>query len=126
MKILLENSVAHETNNFGEIMEIENSISIKDDVILIMKESIKFALVAITLLLVVGTLLLYLLTKFTELDVGIAATLTGVVVAILIVTIDMKKIHAYDKIVECNTRIIRKVLKISKSSTPSKTNQDLH
>lgn len=94
-------------------METENDRSIKDDVIIIIKESMKFALVGITLLLVVGTSLLYILLKFTEIDMEVAAILTGFVVAILIVIIDTKKIHVNDKIVECNRRIIRKVLKLT-------------
>jgi putative flippase GtrA len=93
-------------------MEIENNISIKDDIFTIIKELIKFALVAIILLLAIGTSLLYLFIKFTKLDVEIAATLAGIVVAIFIVFIDDKKIHTVDKITECNMRIIRKVLKL--------------
>lgn len=93
-------------------MEIENDRSIKDDVIIIIKESMKFALVGVTLLLVVGTSLLYILLKFTEIDIEVAAMLAGFVVAILIVIVDTKKIHVHDKIVECNRRIIRKVLKL--------------
>lgn len=93
-------------------MEVENNISIKDDIIVIMKESTKFALVWITLFIVVGTSLLHLFLEFTEVDVEIAATLTGLIVAILTLVIDNKKIHAIDKIAECNKRIIEKVLKI--------------
>jgi len=93
-------------------MEIDNNRSIKDDTITIIKESIKFSLVGITLLSVIGTSLLYILLEFAKIDMEIAAILTGVVVAVLIVIIDMKKIHAHDKIVECNRRIIKKVLKI--------------
>ena len=92
-------------------MNIDNK-SIKDEIMTIVKESMKFALVAITLFLGVGTSLLYLFIKFTDIDVEIAAMLTGVIVAILIVIIDMKKTHTTDKMTECNRRIIRKVLKI--------------
>jgi hypothetical protein len=116
MKILLENDVAHETDNFGENMEIKSDISIKDDIIAVIEESIKFALLAIILLFVVGTPLLYLLIKFTKIDVEVAAMLTGVIVAVLIVVIDEKKIQAHDKTVECNRRIIRKVLKFARKS----------
>jgi hypothetical protein len=93
-------------------METDNSISIKEDVITIAKESIKFALIAITLFFVVGAPLLYLFMEFTDIDMGIGAVLTGVIVAILIVVIDTKKVHTNDKIVVCNRRIIRKILKI--------------
>lgn len=93
-------------------MHIENNnTSIKDEIIIVIKESLKFAFVAIIVFFVVGTLLLYLFIKFAKIDVGIAASLTGVIVAILIVVIDDKKIHVNDKIIESNRRIIRKVLK---------------
>lgn len=105
--------MARKTDNFGENMEIKSDIPIKDDIIAVIKESIKFASVAIILLFVVGIPLLYLFIKFTELDIWMTAMLTGVIVAILIVVIDEKKIHANDKVVECNRRIIRKVLKFT-------------
>lgn len=93
-------------------MDTENNISIKEDIITILKESIKFALIVITLFFVVGAPLLYLFTKFTEIDVKIGATLTGAIVAILVAVIDMKKIHTNDKMIGCNRRIIRKILNI--------------
>lgn len=92
-------------------MDIDNR-SIKDHMFIVIKESLKFALMGIIILSVVGTSLLYILLEFTKLDKGIAAMLTGFIVAILIVIIDEKKIHSNDKIVECNRKIIRKVLKI--------------
>jgi hypothetical protein len=117
MKILQERSVEHEDNsetyNLGEVMKIENDVSVKDDIVAIIKECLKFSLVAIILLFVVGTPLLYLLTKLTQIDVEIAVILTGVVVAILIVIVDQKKLHVNDKVVECNRRLIRKVLKLA-------------
>lgn len=95
-----------------EIMEAENNNSIKDDIIIVIKESMKFALVGVTLLLVVGTSLLYIFLKFTRIDMEIAAMLTGIIVAIFIVVADEKKIHSNNKILECNRRIIKKVLKL--------------
>jgi ABC-type Fe3+-siderophore transport system permease subunit len=93
-------------------MHIENNnTSIKDEIIIIIKESLKFAIVAVIVFFVLGTPLLYLFIKFAELDIGMAGFLTGAIVAILIVVIDEKKIHTNDKMVECNRRIIRKVLK---------------
>jgi hypothetical protein len=91
-------------------MEIENNRQIKDDIIVILKECIKFALLAITLFFVIGVSLLYLFIRFTKIDQGIAAIITGVIVAILIVVVDMKKIHSSDIIIECTTRIARKIL----------------
>jgi hypothetical protein len=93
-------------------MNTDNNISIKEDLITIAKESTKFALIAITLFFGVGAPLLYLFMKFTNIDMEIGATLTGAVVAILIVVVDMKKTHTRDKVVGCNRRIIRKVLNI--------------
>ncbi len=92
-------------------MKITNNYSITDDIIIILKASTKFALVGIILFLVVGTSLLYILMNFTNIDMEIAAIVTGFIVAILIVIVDEKKIHNYRKIVECNRRIIRKILK---------------
>lgn len=93
-------------------MNIENSGSIKDNIIIIIKESMKFAFVGLILFLVVGISLLYLFLKFTKIDMEIAALLTGIIVAILIVIVDIKKMHTTDKITECNRKIIRKILKI--------------
>lgn len=92
-------------------MNMDNK-PVKDDIVVIIKESIKFSLVAITMFLIVGTSLLYLFIRFTDVYAEIAAMLTGVVVAILIVIADMKKIHTTDKITECSRKIIEKVLHI--------------
>jgi hypothetical protein len=95
-----------------KIMTTENNISIKDDIIVIIKESLKFALVGIVLWLVIGMSLFYLFIKFTEIDMDIGAMLTGIIIAIVIVIIENKKLHTTSKLAECNRRIIRKVLKI--------------
>jgi hypothetical protein len=91
---------------------INNNKSIKENVTIIFKESMKFALMGITLFLIVGTSMAYILLDIVGMDIEVAEILTGIVVAILIVIVDSKKIHAHDKIVECTTRISRKILKI--------------
>lgn len=94
-------------------MEItNNNKSIKENVIIVLKESMKFALIGVILFLVVGTSVAYILLEIIGMDVEVTGILTGIVTAILIVTVDHKKIHAHDKIVECNRRICRKILKI--------------
>jgi len=94
-------------------MEItNNNKSIKENIIIVLKESMKFALIGVILFLVVGTSIAYILLEIIGMDVEVAGILTGIVTAILIVTVDHKKIHAHDKIVECNRRICRKILKI--------------
>ena len=94
-------------------MEITNdNKSIKEYITIILKESMKFALIAVILFLVVGTSIAYILLEIIGMDVEVTGILTGIVTAILIVTVDHKKIHAHDKIVECNRRIVRKILKI--------------
>lgn len=94
-------------------MEItNNNKSIKENIIIILKESMKFALVGVILFLVVGTSIAYILLEIIGMDVEVAGILTGIVTAILILAVDHKKIRAYDKIVECNRRICRKILKI--------------
>lgn len=92
--------------------DINNNKSIKENIIIILKESMKFALIGIALFLVIGTSIAYILLNIVGMDVEMAGILTGIVVAILIVTVDFKKMHTTDKITECNRRIARKILKI--------------
>jgi hypothetical protein len=94
-------------------MKAESSTSIKNDIVIIAKESAKFALVAMILFFLVGPPLLYLFIRLSDMDTEMAAFLTGAIIAILIVVVDQKKIHTNDKIAECNRRIIRKVLKLT-------------
>ncbi len=89
-----------------------NDKSIKENIIIIFKESMKFALVGVILFLVIGMSIVYILLEIIGMDVEVTGILTGIVVAILIVTVDYKKMHTTDKIAECNRRIIRKILKI--------------
>lgn len=89
-----------------------NDKSIKENIIIIFKESMKFALVGVILFLVIGMSIAYILLEIIGMDVEVTGILTGIVVAILIVTVDYKKMHTTDKIAECNRRIIRKILKI--------------
>jgi membrane-associated phospholipid phosphatase len=91
---------------------INNKKSIKENLIIIFKESMKFALISLILFLVVGMSIAYILLEIIGMGVGMTGILTGIVVAILIVIIDYKKTHTTDKIAECNRRIIRKILKI--------------
>lgn len=89
-----------------------NNKSIKEHIIIVLKESMKFALMGAIVFLVVGTSMAYILLEIVGMDVEVTGILTGIVVAIFIVAVDHKKIRAHDKIVECNRRIIRKILKI--------------
>lgn len=93
-------------------MEITNNKSIRENIIIVLKESMKFALMAAILFLVVGTSVAYILLYIVGMDVEVTGILTGIVTAILIVTVDHKKIHAHDKIVEYNMRICKKILKV--------------
>ena len=94
-------------------MEItNNNKSIKENIIIIFKESMKFALIGVILYLVVGTSIAYILLEIVGMDVEMTGILTGIITAILIVTVDIKKMHITDKITECNRRIVRKILKI--------------
>lgn len=93
-------------------METTNNKSIKENIIIILKESMKFALIAVILFLVVGTSIAYILLEIIGMGVEVTGILTGIVTAILIVAVDHKKIRAYDKIVKCNRRIFKKILKI--------------
>ena len=91
---------------------INNNKSIRENIIIILKESMKFALIGVTLFLVVGMSIAYILLEIIGMDVEVTGILTGIITAVLIVVIDDKKIHAHNKIVECNRRIFRKILKI--------------
>lgn len=93
---------------------ISDNKSIKEHIIIVLKESMKFALMGAIVFLVVGMSMAYILLYIIGMDIEMAGILTGVVTAVLIVAIDHKKIHAYDKIVECNRRIAMKILKILK------------
>lgn len=93
-------------------METTNNKSIKENIVILLKESMKFALISVVIFLVVGTSMAYILLYIIGMDVEMTGLLTGVVVAILIVVVDHKKTHIHDKIVECNRRIARKILKI--------------
>lgn len=92
---------------------INNNKSIKENIIIILKESMKFALIGVTLFLVVGTSIAYILLEIVGMDIEMTGILTGIITAILIVAVDHKRIRAHDKIVDCNRRIFRKILKIS-------------
>ena len=91
---------------------INNNKSIRENIIIILKESMKFALIGVTLFLVVGMSIAYILLEIIGMDIEMTGILTGIITAVLIVVVDDKKIHAHNKIVECNRRIFRKILKI--------------
>lgn len=91
---------------------INNDMSIKENIIIMLKESMKFVLIGMIVFLVVGMSIAYILLYIVGMDVDVAGILAGIVTAILIITIDHKKIHAHDKILECHRRICRKILKI--------------
>lgn len=91
---------------------INNNKSIRENIIIILKESMKFALIGVTLFLVVGMSIAYILLEIIGMDVEVTGILTGIITAVLIVAVDHKKIHAHDKIMECNRRIFKKILKI--------------
>ncbi len=88
---------------------INNNISIKENIIIIFKESMKFVLLSLILFLTVGTSIAYIMLEIIGMEVEITGILTGIIVAILIVTIDFKKLHTTDKIAECNMRLVVQV-----------------
>lgn len=89
-----------------------NNKSIKENIVIILKESMKFAVIGVILFLVVGTSVAYILLEIIGMNVEATGILTGIITAILIVIVDDKKIHAHHKILECNRRIFMKILKI--------------
>ena len=89
-----------------------NNKSIKENIIIIFTESMKFALIGVILFLVVGMSMAYILLEIIGMSIEMTGILTGIITAILIVVVDDKKIHAHAKILESNRRIFRKILKI--------------
>ena len=89
-----------------------NNKSIKENIIIIFTESMKFALIGVILFLVVGMSIAYILLEIIGMSIEMTGILTGIITAILIVVVDDKKIHAHAKILESNRRIFRKILKI--------------
>jgi len=88
-----------------------DKINILNSLITMLKESMKFALVAMAIFLVIGTSVAYILLEFVGTSVEVAGIFTGIAAAILIVIIDLKKMHTIDKMTECNRRIVKKALK---------------
>lgn len=99
-------------NNGNNNSDNNDNKSIKENIIIILKESMKFALMGAIVFLVIGMSMAYILLYIIGMDVEVVGILTGVVTAVLIVAIDHKKIRAHSKIVECNRRIARKILNI--------------
>lgn len=83
--------------------------SIKKHLAIVLKESMKFALVTVTLFLTVGMTIAYALLYIVGMNVGTAGTLTGIIIAILVLAVDCKWLHTHDKIVENNMRISKKI-----------------
>ncbi len=92
---------------------VENNKSIKTYMLIILKESMKFAMIGIILFFLIGVSILYLLLKI-GIDQEIAALATGFIIAICIVIIDVKRLHSTDKIAECNRRIISRIFRTDK------------
>lgn len=89
----------------------DNNISIKKDIITMLTEAMKFALVGMVVFLIIGTSVAYILLYIVGTSVEVAGILAGITTAILIVIIDYKKMHTTDKMTECNKRIVKKALK---------------
>jgi hypothetical protein len=106
-----ENSIKMEKRNMEIEKYTDNDISITNDVITLLKESIKFSLIALVIFLIIGTSVAYILLEFVGASVDVAGILDGIVTAVFVVIIDFKKLHITDKMAECNRRIFKKVLK---------------
>ncbi len=91
-------------------MEIESNESIKKYIVIIIKESLKLALVAAALFFIVGISLGYILMVYLKIDMNIVTTLIAIIVSLSVVIVDDKRFHTYDKIIECNGKIVKKVV----------------
>lgn len=89
----------------------DNDVSIGKNIIAMLKESVKFALVVTVIFLVIGTSVAYILLEFVKTGVEVAGIFDGVATAILVFIVDYKKMHTTDKMAESNRRIFKKIFK---------------
>ena len=87
---------------------------IKDYVIVILKESAKFALLGIVSLLSIGILLGYLFIEILKIDINISGTIIGIITAVTIFVIDDKKLHSVSKIDDAHSKIFKRIVEKDK------------
>ena len=84
---------------------------VKDYLIILFKESAKFALLGIVSLLSMTLLLGYLLVEILKIDINISGVIIGIITAITIFIIDNKKIHSFDKINDAHVKLFKRIIK---------------
>lgn len=85
--------------------------TIKDYLIIIMKETMKFVLFGISLFFLVGLSVSYVLIEILKIDMEISAIIAGAIAAITIVVFDDKKVHAVHKVNDAYFKILKRILK---------------
>lgn len=92
---------------------MKNTDSIKDNLVTSLKETLKFALVALAIMWTLGALMIYLFIFVLNFNPDISALIAALITAILIFIVDEKKLHSYDKVHECNRKIIDKAFQLN-------------
>lgn len=87
----------------------EKEESIKDYLVIILKESMKFALFGIVSLFSIGLISIYILLDIVKVDVDISGIIAGIIIVIFIVVVDQKKIHSSEKIADANRKMLIKI-----------------
>lgn len=83
--------------------------TIKDYLIISLKEMLKFALLGIIIFFSIGLLSIYILLEIFRVNVEIVGLISGTIVAITIFIIDIKKLHSTDKIHNANFKFIEMI-----------------
>ena len=83
---------------------------IKDHIIFTIKESIKFALLAVAIIFLLGLPMVYVFIEILKINGDVSSLIVGVITAIIIVIIDHKKVHSLSKIDNNRAEIFKKIL----------------
>lgn len=84
---------------------------LKDYLIILLKESAKFAMLGIVSLLSIVVLLGYLFIYMLKIDADISGLILGIITAVTIFMIDHKKLHSVRKINEAHVKLFKRIIK---------------
>lgn len=90
-------------------MKTENSIAY--NLVIAIKEILKFTLIAVISMWILGVLTLYLFMDVLKFDTSMSVLITVVVVVVTIITINEKILHTTEKIDECMMKIVDKLFR---------------
>ena len=84
---------------------------LKDYLIILLKESAKFALLSIVSLFSMALLIGYLLVEILKIDINISGAISGIITAVVIFIIDNKMTHSVSKINDAHHKLFMKIIK---------------